>query len=64
VDAISRPHFPLDQPLPFLDLEKQVPGIEIDRLVLEIVILQAEGVPRLTCRIFPTYRSVLAQCSS
>src|SRR5436305_1986746 len=37
-------HLALLQPAPLVDLEQQLPRVQVDRLVLEVVILQAERV--------------------
>src|SRR5262245_30933389 len=46
VDALARLHLALLEPLAFalVDLEQQQPRMQVDRLVLQVVILEAERV--------------------
>ena len=57
-------HLALLERFPFLNLEEQFAGPQKDRLVLHVVILQAQRVAGIHVQHFPTYRSVFAQCSS
>src|SRR5262249_6916107 len=41
----ARVHLALLQPAALVDLEQQLAGVQVDRLVLLVVVLQAEGVP-------------------
>src|SRR5262249_48329777 len=45
VNAFARPHFPRNPFLIDLDLEKQTARMKVYRLVLEVVILKAQGMP-------------------
>src|SRR4051812_15976257 len=45
VDALARQHLPPGQLAGDLDFEQQLPGLQEDRLVLQVVVLEAQRVP-------------------
>src|SRR5437867_1532346 len=47
------PQRPLDQGLPLLDAQHDLPGQHVDRLVLPVVILQRQDVPGLDVQDLP-----------
>ena len=58
--SISR----FDELAVFLDLEQQLARLQVDRLVLEVVVLQAERVAGIHVNQLADVASVFAQCSS
>ena len=48
VDALAGQHLALDELAALLNLEQQLARVQVDRLVLEVVILQAQRWPALT----------------